>query len=41
MVQRIFLYFLTEKRVGLAFERLKFASSTTGPSAPKEVILIV
>ena len=33
MVQRIFLYFLSEKREGLTFGRLKFASSTTGPSA--------
>ena len=27
MVQRIILYFLSEKREGLAFERLKFTSS--------------
>ena len=33
MVRRIFLYFLREKREGLAFERLKFVSSTTGTSA--------
>ena len=38
MVQRIFLYFLTEKREGLTFERLKFASSTTGPSATEGAI---
>ena len=36
MVQRIFLYFLIEKREGLAFERLKFASSTTGPSEKQD-----
>ena len=36
MVHRIFLYFLSEKREGLAFERLKFASSTTGPSEKQD-----
>ena len=31
-----FFIFLSEKREGLAFERLKFASSTTGPSEKQD-----
>lgn len=38
MVQRIFLYFFDKKREGLAFERLKFASSTTGTSATRGAV---
>ena len=37
MVQRIFLYFFDKKREGLAFERLKFASST--PEHPRHGVL--